>query len=524
MLSSRTSRLNHTRASALDRFLVFTLVAGLLTSGCAAPDDLEAPGGGPAADSETKTAALATDGLHGFMIVNSGNPGLAVNAYGGAYDGGPLKLYQGCWWENGACTWTYRNGMLFSDHDPKIAIKSSDNPVDGEALVQSARCMPRIGVAPTSCKWIYKDGRFISAANPNLAIYARGKHGADLVLDSGCVTSSSANCRFVIQRAMIGNANSGDGLMFNAWGGASQASPVRLADACTRDNHACTWTFRDGMILSDDGLALNAYGGATSGAQIVMAQNCDVSNPACRWRLENGAIYSDTSNLRISPASLTNGANLYLGTSCTSNTCAIDMPIGGAQCGEMDQAPCDGKCAQWLTPVGGKCAPFFSTTIRCPGSGSLEAGTVSGSLTVGFTNKGDWAFRGHAHDGGPVGLNYTLGFTFNKSIDGKKIGAVHSGVVHGTFDFGSRNDDFIVNGFDRRLIDNWPALFSGGITCRMKSTTNGWLLAEDALIGLGLATATAVGLLLIVRDAQNSPDDGCHWEEYTADSIHRVCP
>ena len=99
---------------------------GLLASACDAGDP--AP---PGAGIETKTGALPYDLLHGFEILPAGNVFLAVNAYGGAYDGGELKLYQDCPWKNGACTWTYRYGALVSDHDPAIGIKTSESPVDG---------------------------------------------------------------------------------------------------------------------------------------------------------------------------------------------------------------------------------------------------------------------------------------------------------------------------------------------------------------------------------------------------------
>jgi hypothetical protein len=527
MTTSRTDLLSRDRAFALGRLLAVTLVAGSLGSACA-PDDPS--GGGAPPNTEAKTSGLAIDGLHGFMLLSGGHPDLAVNAYGGAYNGGAVKEYRGCWWENGACTWTYRNGILFSDYDDRIAIRApSESPVEDDVLIQSSGCSGT-GTVPASCKWIYRDGRLISAANPNLAVYASGKHGADLVLSNGCLTNSTSNCRWVIQSAMIGSVVSGDALMYNAWGGVSEGGPVRLADACTRDNPACTWTFDKGMILSDANhfYALNAWGGNTLGAQIALSLHCDTSNPSCRWRLENGILYSDTSIMTVTPASQTNGANLFLQNFCFHNNCKVDMPVGGPQCGQSEQAPClDGKCAKDLTPVGGKCVPLMYTTFRCPGTGALDAGTVDGALTFAFSNAGDWAFGGHVHDSGPVGLDYTLGFTFNKSIDGKRIGFSHNGTVHGTLDIGSRNSNFLINGWDQRLVDNWPALFSGGISCKLKSTANGWLIVEDALVGLGLATVATVGALGFISDAHDAPNDGCRWESDPNSSdliLYRTCP
>ena len=147
------------------------------------------------------------------------------------------------------------------------------------------------------------------------------------------------------------------------------------------------------------------------------------------------------------------------------------------------------------------------------------AGDVDGSVIVGIANDGTWGFMGHAHDGGFFGLNYTLGFTFNNPINGKKRGAVHSGVVHGTVDVGPRNDDFMISGFSQDLVDNFSTLASGGITCNMNSTVNPWLVGEAALVGLGVAAVGAV----VVYVQITSPN--CEWRRTNdGDGMERSCP
>jgi len=515
MNTSRAHHLCHDRAT-LGPFLALVIGAGLLTSACDAGDPAH-PGVAAEADTEAKTSALQGEGVHGFMIVSEAHPDLAVNAYGGAYNGGPVKEYRGCWWENGACTWTYRNGALYSDYDQTIGLAAPSNPKDGDLVTQNARCSQTVaGQIPTYCKWIYRDGRFISAANPNLALWAAGQDGSDLVLDANCMTATSKSCRWRIQQAMIGSIGSSAHLMYSVYGGGGHAHAVLLSDGCTRDNPACTWTFINGMILSDSDhmTSLNAWGGAGVGTQLAMASTCVVSNPDCRWRLENGVLYSDTSNLAVDPEGQFSGASVFLKDGCSSSNCKVDMPIGGPQCGHMDQAPCDGACIPGLIKTRGTCQPVVSRTIPC---GPLSVSPVDASVLVGVSNDGAWGFKGHAHDGGLVGVNYTLGFTFNNAVNGKKVGAVKGGVVHGTLDAGSRNSDFVLRGHDQSLIDNFDGVTSGGLKCNLKVTPNPWLIGEDALIGLGLAAAGAVFVWV-----QGTGD--CNWQA-TADGqgLERIC-
>jgi len=520
MTTFRTDLSLRDRASALGHLLAFMIGIGVLASACDAGDPAS-----PGADIETKTGALPFDLVHGFEILPAGNVFLGVNAYGGAHNGGELKLYEHCPWKNGACTWMYRYGVLLSDDDPAIGISTSDNPVDGERLYQSKHCSE--SPIPKACKWIYRDGRFISVLNPTLAIYAKNgaKHLNNLVLDSGCVTSSSLNCKWIIQSAVIGTTASfyedeGEAYMYDAGSAPFNFSPIRLGTECNRMKPTCTWTFRDGMIFSDEiqGLAMNAYGGAATGAQIVLTNQCDVGNPSCRWRLEAGTLYSDTSTLAINPASQRDDATLSLGTNSTN--ARVQMTVGEAPCGERGLPACGSTCKQGLVlGAGGVCVDLIEKKFRCPPSGSMHAGDVDGSATIGIANDGTWGFWGHAHDRGTFGLNYTLGFTFNNPINGKKRGAVGSGVVHGTLDIGSRDDDFMFSGFSQDLVDNFATLSSGGITCNLHSSVNPWLLGESALVGLGVAV---VGAVVVYVQATST---GCTWER-TEDGtgIQRRCP
>ena len=124
------------------------------------------------------------------MLVSNRDPALAINAWGGARDGTPLRLHNGCRADNGACTWTYRGGLLISDGAPGLAIKAV-SLTDGAALVLADGCQR----TTPGCGWTYRDGMFVSDANPALAIAAWGgaRYGTTLRLSSAC-RSSNPDC------------------------------------------------------------------------------------------------------------------------------------------------------------------------------------------------------------------------------------------------------------------------------------------------------------------------------------------
>ena len=124
------------------------------------------------------------------MLVSNRDPALAINAWGGARDGTPLRLHNGCRADNGACAWTYRGGLLISDGAPGLAIRAV-RLADGGALVLAGGCQR----TTPGCGWTYRDGMFVSDANPSLAIAAWGgaRYGTTLRLSSAC-RSSNPDC------------------------------------------------------------------------------------------------------------------------------------------------------------------------------------------------------------------------------------------------------------------------------------------------------------------------------------------
>lgn len=139
--------------------------------------------------------ALADARAGGSMLISNRDPGLAINAWGGARDGTLVRLHNGCRGDNADCTWSYRGGLLVSDRAPGLAIKAV-NVADGAQLMLTSGCQR----ATRGCGWSYRDGMFVSDADPSLAI--------------------------------------------SAWGGARYGTSLRLSSACRASNPDCTWSRR----------------------------------------------------------------------------------------------------------------------------------------------------------------------------------------------------------------------------------------------------------------------------------------
>jgi hypothetical protein len=74
------------------------------------------------------------------MIKSTGDNISAMNAFGGAGDGKPVKLHSGCWTGNKDCTWTWSKGELFSDSISTLAIRPSGRAANNVGLIMSSGC------------------------------------------------------------------------------------------------------------------------------------------------------------------------------------------------------------------------------------------------------------------------------------------------------------------------------------------------------------------------------------------------
>jgi hypothetical protein len=188
------------------------------------------------------------------------------------------------------------------------------------------------------------------------------------------------------------------------------------------------------------------------------------------------------------------------------NTTA-QMVVQSGPCGQIGQLACANALCDAGTIVGGSssgetmCAAVEQFTMSVP---LLQAGSVDANESMTLSNTGAWTFSGHAHNHAVVGVNYTLGTAAPEAYNGFQFGAVHSGVLHG-IDVGSRDDNFTERGTDSRILRNWTAIkadaTSPGWNVHLHESTSAWLAGEDALIGLGLATAATAALLFFTDPA-----------------------
>jgi hypothetical protein len=95
---------------------------------------------------------------------------------------------------------------------------------------------------------------------------------------------------------------------------------VQLSNSCTTSKPECTWSYVNGMLLSDlnEGLAINAYGGAQQGTKLLLVHGCNPSLTDCTWTYSHGEFLSDTNpQLAVnSYGGAKNGTQLELVNGC----------------------------------------------------------------------------------------------------------------------------------------------------------------------------------------------------------------
>lgn len=229
----------------------------------------------------------------GFVIRSDRNAGLLFNAFGGAVQGGPLKLMAGCSSSNPDCTWSYHNGMIVSDRDPNLALRVA-NALEGQEVRLSNSCTP----SNANCTWTYQRGMFLSDADLSLALKAQGatESGRPIVLARGCGHVVS-DCTWTLPSVEITSAMDTRLAMKVA---PIHNTLVKLSDQCTTNDVDCTFTFSHGTIThgSNSALMLNAVGAGGQNLADVKLMGigvCNEQNAQCRWTWKKGQLISDGS-------------------------------------------------------------------------------------------------------------------------------------------------------------------------------------------------------------------------------------
>src|SRR5262249_17954283 len=103
-------------------------------------------------------------------------------------------------------------------------------------------------------------------------------------------------------------------------------------------------------------------------------------------------------------------------------------------------------------------------------SGELTASTVSAWCQLQLWSDGRVSFTAHAHESGAISHHYDIAMVIqgalpDPDVPNEKIPIIveHMGIVHGTFDLGSRDDDWHAEAIDTAIRDHWAAVSSAPV-------------------------------------------------------------
>ena len=172
-----------------------------------------------------------------------------------------------------------------------------------------------------------------SDADNTLAVTAVGAvHGTTLKLFKGC-TWENPECTWSYMNGMI-VSDADPSLAINAWGGAGEGVVLRLNSTCTSSNTSCTWTYSHGEFLSDanPSLAINSSGGGHPGETLKITSACTTSNTSCTWTMHRAMFFSNTGTTLAWNAwgGATEGASVRLSDICsrTNTSCTWTVKKG----------------------------------------------------------------------------------------------------------------------------------------------------------------------------------------------------
>ena len=140
-----------------------------------------------------------------------------------------------------------------------------------------------------------------------------------------------------------------------------------------------------------------------------------------------------------------------------------------------------------------------------PQIGPLQTGTISfnngvpvgGWSTLTLYRSGDYNFSGHFHDAGAPSYNDDMLWVVVDST-GTALTFKHSGHMNGTFESGSRDDDWSNAGHNQNIANAWPAL-SNGYHWRWQANVN-WdaTAALNSLIEAIKAAGTVITTVVAI--------------------------
>lgn len=299
-----------------------------------------------------------------IIVDSSSGSVFALNAYGGASDGGEVKLWENCPKDNPDCMWYFRHGMIVSARNSALAIRG----LTSGNLTLDSNCTSD----DKECQWLWHKGVLENVDHSGFAIKASAGpvSGGALVLDNGC-TESDPNCTFTIESARMSSAADHRTGVY-AGNFPFNGSAVQLAAIwpCPVSDSRCTWTLRQGLITTDSNPALAMRASAPAGwATVRLSNTCTGSDPQCTWTFDGKRLVSDAPFTGMSgPTSLAvvpiNGPLLNL---------TLKKPLRLAPIGAQSGAT--KECVS-SSPPGPACAPGYFC-VSNPDPSPLPPGFVT---------------------------------------------------------------------------------------------------------------------------------------------------
>jgi hypothetical protein len=235
---------------------------------------------------------------HGFMIVNDADNGFALRVPG-ASDGLIVQLAPDCKPSNPECTWQFRDGMIVSDFNPRLAIRVGAH-TDPAVLTVSASCTQPIQNGGSNvidgCRWSIAGGTITHMATfrpiaPSGGVFS----GATIKAMTSC-TSADATCHWTLSHLTLTNGRDSN-LFVGTDPSISDPNQLMLRNDCSPGDSYCTWTLRRGLLISDRSPNLAAFssGGTAEGSLVQLRTGCTQANKDCQWTfagnvLSNAAI------------------------------------------------------------------------------------------------------------------------------------------------------------------------------------------------------------------------------------------
>jgi hypothetical protein len=176
----------------------------------------------------------------------------------------------------------------------------------------------------------------------------------------------------------------------------------------------------------------------------------------------------------ISPLVKPGQAGSYNGeyniTSAVNNNFCVDVPAFSKTVGTRLQLwNCTGGDNQHWS-FGGSVGSFYSMTdeIYFPGSAPVQ-----GRSAIAIYSDGSYSLSGGFHDSGATCYSDDMIWAL-RSHSGHVFTFSHSGTMGGTFCGGSRDDGFVLTGYNASLAANWSDIFHGYVFSWSADTSFDW--------------------------------------------------